>query len=128
MIAISFHADQNYIVVTTTGVICPADVKKFIPRLIEAVEMLQRDFIIIHDISRLRTYDPENFELLKKIHEILTEKGAGKIIRVVGSAKDTLFKFAKFDFDNEIRKSEFVPDLETAFSILEISPEKVGSE
>ena len=120
MITLSFHSDQNLIIVKTSGVISPAEVKKIIPKLKESVALFNPDFRIIHDISQLRTYDPENFELLKSIHEMLREKGAGKIIRVVGSARDTLFKFAKFDYDNNIAKSEFVPDIETAFNILGI--------
>ncbi|MBU1099584.1 MAG: hypothetical protein KKA84_04190 [Bacteroidetes bacterium] len=120
MTSIRLDLENNVVFIKLSGVVSVEDGKKFLVELMASLPDMKPGFSIINDISELRIFDPAYMEVLEKGHDIINQYSPGKVIRVIGNAKDTLFKFAKFDVEVRAEKSEFVPDMETAMQILNL--------
>ncbi len=129
MVNIDANTDNNYLIVHTAGVVTSEEYKKIRKRLEEILPTLTEGFSIIHDITQLRLYNEDYPVVLKDVHGLIKGFRHGRIIRIIGNSRDTLFKMAQFDQQNNISHAEFVPDIQAAFDVLGIlSPEKNQSE
>lgn len=118
MTSVELDLENNIVFIKLSGVVSFEEGAKFLDNLRTSFLSVKPGFSVINDIAGLRVFDPAYMGVLKKAHEIMNENSPGRIIRVIGNAKDTLFKFAKFDMEAGVKGSEFVPDMETAMKIL----------
>ena len=118
MIVVKADAEKNTLNVTTTGVVSLDDKRKILKKFQEEMPILQDGFILVHDISKFRLYNDDYYQIYKAIHELFDEIKPSQVIRIVGTARETLAKFAKFDLQNGIENVHFVPDEEAAENLL----------
>lgn len=103
-----------------SGTFSIEDTLPIINRINAEIVKLQEGFDIINDVRELKFVDTKTAKEIKKGTTILQDKGAKRLIRVIGSSKLALMTLAKFsNFSNSKMKIYYAPTLEDAYKILE---------
>ena len=118
MIKLQSDSQKNILFVKMSGILTPLVIKNALPKLQEELNVLSDGYAIVTNISGVADFDPENDLQLRKLHNVLGQKNPQRIIRIVGNAKEICYRFAQFDVENNIKNVEFVPDFQTAMSLV----------
>ncbi len=103
-----------------SGTFSIEDTLPIINRINAEIVKLQEGFDVINDVRELKFVDTKTAKEIKKGTTILQDKGAKRLIRVIGSSKLALMTLAKFsNFSNSKMKIYYAPTLEDAYKILE---------
>jgi hypothetical protein len=85
MYKITTNLEKNYIHIKTEGELTPDEIVDLVNKVIDEVAKLNPNFVLIHDISKLKQYYTSNKSDILKAMFYIKGKKAAKIIRVIGT-------------------------------------------
>ena len=116
MISVSVNRSKNFIIITMEGFMNEESIHMTKDEILEKLKFLNKDFVVINDVSKFKPTTVDGIKEIKIIQKILVEMGAKKFIRVVESVLGKL-QFKRSSLENNIQVIE-VRSLEEAYKYI----------
>ncbi|MDD3462751.1 MAG: hypothetical protein PHW07_03815 [Sulfurospirillaceae bacterium] len=119
MVGFRVDKEKNILFVTISGEVMRDKAQEYIAQFAEKAAELKDNFAIISDYSLFKATSEKDYELICKVTATMSAKfKIGKIIRVVGGAKENLAGFKKYCNDAHIENISYVATKKAALDLV----------